>query len=199
MWFKKSSKMENKIFVTLFWFAVIVLLVLLLWNWLSGEKGTYTDHTQMIWDLMGKTVKPKKKVSFESKGETECRRAVEHLTGKLFPKARPNFMLNGVSGHNLELDCYNDELKIAVEYNGEQHYKYIPYFHNSKDAFYNLKYRDDMKQRLCDQNGIILITVPYTVKHDDIEMYIKGYLPDIKTIKTIKREKQSHALHEEQS
>ncbi|MGL4471046.1 MAG: hypothetical protein ACRCT3_12800 [Aeromonas hydrophila] len=167
-------------FEVLFWLAAIVLVILLLRNWMSGEKGTYTDHTTMMWDLLGKSVgvdKSKKKVSFESKGETECRRAVEHITRKTFPKARPNFMLNGVSGHNLELDCYNDELKVAVEYNGEQHYKYIPYFHTSKDAFYNLKYRDDMKQRLCDQNGIVLITVPYTVKHEDIERYIKDRLP----------------------
>jgi hypothetical protein len=178
MWFNKAISIENKMFASLFWLAVIVLVVLLLWNWLSGETGTYTDHTPMMWDLMGKSVsKPKKKASFESKGETECRRAVETLTGKPFPKARPNFMMNGVSGHNLELDCYNDELKIAVEYNGEQHYKYIPYFHTSKDAFYNLKYRDDMKKRLCNQNGITLITVPYTVNNEDIEKYIKNNLP----------------------
>jgi len=176
MWFNKTySKIESKMFVTLFWVAVVVLGILIVWNWLSGEKGTYTDHTTMMWDLMGKNVtKPKKRASFESKGETECRRAIEHIMGKPFPKARPNFLFNGISGHNLELDCYNDELKIAVEYNGEQHYKYIPHFHTSKDVFYNLKYRDDMKKRLCEQNNITLITVPYTVKHDDIENYIKN-------------------------
>ncbi len=172
MWFQKA--IENKMFTILFWTAVIIFIVLVFWNLISGEKGTYTDHTPMMWDLLGKSVKQKKKVSFESKGETECRRAIEHITGKPFPKVRPNFMLNGVSGHNLELDCYNDELKVAVEYNGEQHYKYIPYFHPNKEAFYNLKYRDEMKQRLCEQNNIKLITVPYTVKHEDIEMYIKN-------------------------
>jgi len=80
--------------------------------------------------------------------------------------------MNTVSGSNLELDCYNDEMKIAVEYNGEQHYNYIPYFHNNKDAFTNLKYRDEKKRLLCKKNGILLITVPYTVKHRDIETYI---------------------------
>lgn len=178
MWFKKDTKSENRMFVILFWLAVVVFGLLLIWNWVSGKKGTYTDHTSMMWDLMGKqTSIPKKKVSFESKGEVECRRVVEEATKQPFPKSRPNFMLNGVSGHNLELDCYNDDLKIAVEYNGEQHYKFIPYFHTNKDAFYNLKYRDDMKKRLCEENGIQLIIVPYTVKHDEIEKYIKARLP----------------------
>lgn len=179
MWLSKTrAKLESEIYIIIFWLAVITLCVMLIWNLFSSEKGTYTDHTPMIWDLLGKNVKkPVKRVSFVSKGETECRRAIEHLTGKKFPKARPKFMLNDVSGHNLELDCYNDELKFAVEYNGEQHYKYIPYFHTSKDAFYNLKYRDDMKQRLCDQNGITLIIVPYTIKHDEIENYIRKHLP----------------------
>ncbi|UUT40488.1 Uvr/REP helicase [carnivorous sponge associated iridovirus] len=166
MWFGKTNAMiENKMFLLLFWIAVILLLILLTWNWFSGTEGTYMDHTSMIWDLLGKKVAKPKKVSFESKGETECRRVIEKLLGKPFPKTRPNFMLNEVSGHNLELDCYNDELKLAVEYNGEQHYKYIPYFHKTKDAFYNLKYRDEMKQRLCKQNGVRLITVPYTEKN----------------------------------
>jgi hypothetical protein len=172
MWFLKAK--SDKIFTILFWIGIVVLTIILIWNLLSGKKGTFTDHTNMIWDLMGKHVtKKEKKVTFESKGETECRRAVEHLTNKSFPKKRPTFLLNGVSGQNLELDCYNDEMKIAVEYNGEQHYKYIPYFHPNKDAFYNLKYRDEMKKRLCEENGVKLIIVPYTVKHDKIEKYIE--------------------------
>ena len=47
---------------------------------------------------------------------------------------------------NLELDCFNKELRIGLEYNGVQHYKYVPYFHKNKEAFLNQKYRDDMKE-----------------------------------------------------
>jgi hypothetical protein len=82
-------------------------------------------------------------------------------------------MLNEVSGHQLELDCYNDELKIAVEYNGKQHYEFIPYFHSNKEAFQNMKYRDYMKQKLCSENGVKLIIVPYSVKHQEISDYIE--------------------------
>jgi hypothetical protein len=114
----------------------------------------------------------------ESKGEIECRRVIEKIFNKPFPKARPNFLNNPVTGgyHNLELDCYNDELGIAVEYNGRQHYEYVPYFHNNKEAFYNQKYRDDMKRRICKDNNIILIEVPYDVKFQNIEKFILNQL-----------------------
>lgn len=134
----------------------------------------------MMWSLVTKKYEEpkdsKKKVTFESRGETECRRAVESITGEPFPRARPSFLLNKVSGQNLELDCYNEDLKLAIEYNGEQHYKFIPYFHSSKDAFYNVKYRDQIKKQLCEEAGVKLIIVPYTVKINDIEAYIENKL-----------------------
>lgn len=176
MWFLKNEINQTKTLLWLVGLAGLIMCIIFVWNLLSGEKGSYMDLTPMMIDLMKKDVKPTRKVAFESKGELECRRAVENITGKRFPKSRPGFMLNHISGHNLELDCYNDELKTAIEYNGEQHYKYIPYFHTSKDAFYNLKYRDDIKKRLCEQNNITLITVPHTVKYDNIENYIRQRL-----------------------
>lgn len=175
---------EIKVFITLFILAITILTVLFIFNLFSDKNGTYTDHTQTMWDLFWKkydakepesALSPEKenKKSFESKGEVECRRAIEAITGKPFPKARPPFLRNSVSGSTLELDCYCDELKLAVEYNGEQHYKYIPYFHQNKEAFYNLKYRDEMKQRLCHENGVQLIIVPYTIPLHKIKEFIE--------------------------
>lgn len=173
MWWKEYG------FEVLFIIAVIILVILVIYNLFTGKKGSYNDHTSLIKTLLGKSrsMGPKKKVTFESRGETECRRVIEKLTSKPFPKQRPDFLRNEITGgHNLELDCFNPDLKIAVEYNGEQHYKFIPYFHNSKDAYYNIKYRDDMKKRLCSKNNVHLITVPYTVKLDDIEAFISKEL-----------------------
>ena len=67
-------------------------------------------------------------------------------------------------------------MRLAVEYNGAQHYKYIPYFHRNKEHFMNQKYRDDMKRRICKENGIMLVEVPYTVKIDDIYGYLQKEL-----------------------
>ena len=49
-------------------------------------------------------------------GKKICRREIEKMSGKSFVKIRPDFLKNEKTGSNLELDCFNKELKIAVEY-----------------------------------------------------------------------------------
>lgn len=181
-------------FEFLFWMSVVFLVVMFMVNNLTSRKGTYTDHMPLIKRLLSypdqkksqslssqpSQLDLKKRGPTESKGELECRAVAERLTGKPFPKTRPSFLQNYVtSGHNLELDCYNAELSLGIEYNGQQHYHYTPYFHKSKDAFDNTRYRDDLKQRLCDQAGVRLIVVPYTVK--DIKRYLEDRLLSILT------------------
>ena len=112
-----------------------------------------------------------------SKGEQKCREVMERIYGKPFPTVRPNFLKNPETGRNLELDCYNEELKIAVERHGIQHYVYPNYFHRTKEDFIKQIRRDQFKVNCCDNNGIYLITVPYNVAVDKIEEYIRGYLP----------------------
>ena len=189
-------------FEVLFWMSVVFLVIMFMVNNLTLRKGTYTDHTTLIKrllsypeqkksqrlftrpplqeNLQSNHLQAKKRSPTESKGELECRTVAERLTGKPFPKARPSFLQNYVtSGHNLELDCYNAELGIGIEYNGQQHYHYTPYFHRSRDAFDNIRYRDDLKQRLCNQAGVRLIVVPYIVK--DIKRYLEDRLLSILT------------------
>ena len=113
------------------------------------------------------------KYTTNSKGEIQCKYALENIFKKPFKKVRPNFMFNDITGSNLELDLYNPELKLSVEYSGRQHYQYVPFFHrNGKQDFYNQKYRDKIKKELCHKNGITLIVVPYTVKLHNIEKFI---------------------------
>lgn len=123
-----------------------------------------------------------------SAGERECRRVLEKIFNKPFTCQRPDFLQNDVTStsekkNNLELDCYNSELAIAVEYNGKQHYDYVPFFHKTRDAFYNQKYRDEMKRRLCKENNVALIEVPYSVPIKDIEDYLVKVLKELKLIK----------------
>jgi len=114
-----------------------------------------------------------------SRGEEACRLHMEMLFGVPFAKARPSFMRNPVTGENLELDVYNEDLRLAVEYNGRQHYQFNSHFHNgSNDRFQNQQYRDLIKKQLCEQNGVRLIIVPYTVPLDQIGPYIDNQLSE---------------------
>ena len=170
--------------------SIIVLLTVFLYNIIVGNRGSYMDHSKMLLTETLKELqfpvnnKPRSpfKESRESNGEAECRRAAEKLTGRAFPKARPNFLKNIITGSNLELDCFCEELKIAIEYNGRQHYDYVPYFHSSRDVFYNTRYRDEMKHRLCVENGIRLIVVPYTISTEKIEYFIKNKFKELNII-----------------
>ena len=81
-----------------------------------------------------------------------------HFNAK-FPSIRPDFLKSTYSNKNLELDMYNKDLKLAFEYNGIQHYEPI---YGEKRL--EISQRNDMeKNRLCEQNGVKLITI----KHND--------------------------------
>lgn len=119
----------------------------------------------------------------ESIGEKICRTHMEQRFGKPFIKSRPDFLKNPITNNNLELDCFSDELKLAVEYNGKQHYEFVPRFHKNKEEFYGQKYRDDIKRRLCLENGIDLIEVPFSISHESIPMYLDTLLEKLGKIK----------------
>ena len=153
--------------------SVIFILIFALFR--IGKKGTWSKTYLYNSNLNSPKSKVNQKSSKKtSKGEQECRRVLEKYFNKSFPSCRPDFLRNPVTGgkFNLELDCYNNDLKLAVEYNGAQHYKYIPYFHKNKEAFLNQKYRDDMKRRICKEHRIILIEVPNTVPLKNIELFL---------------------------
>lgn len=78
-------------------------------------------------------------------------------------------------GHCLELDGFNEDLKIAFEYNGYQHYKKNRFVNNDKDLEYR-KHLDELKVKYCKLNNITLIVIPYTIKHIDIVDFIKHEL-----------------------
>lgn len=119
----------------------------------------------------------KKQYGFSSRGEEICRNILERIYSRPFLKCKPDWIVNSKTGRSLELDGYNDELKIAFEYNGIQHYVYPNPFHNCEDQFNKQLYRDRIKQQACDDNQVWLIIVPYTVKYEQIEDYIKTKLP----------------------
>lgn len=98
---------------------------------------------------------------FGSIGEKLCCKILEeYIQRKVILHYRPNFLKNPKTKRNLELDMYDPVTKVAIEYNGAQHYKYVDAFDNDVN---NQQYRDKLKLELCNKEGVYLIVVPYTI------------------------------------
>jgi len=162
----------------LFLLIIAILFIYIIFRKKNVKKyhKTYSSLFDMIFNSLTKSGKWKDKCKKKNKTEEKCRRIIERIYSAKFPSCRPDFLRSPVTGKNLELDCYNERLGIAIEYNGRQHYSYTPHFHKSKKNFYSQVHRDDWKRKRCKEMGIKLIEIPYWISPDKLEAYIKKEL-----------------------
>ena len=113
---------------------------------------------------------------FTSKGEAICKKVLEAIFEKEFVSKRPKWLINPLTKRCLELDCYNKELNIALEYNGIQHYKWPNFTGQSYKEYLDQNRRDIYKKQVCKKRGIFFIEVPYTIKKNKIQEFIKNEL-----------------------
>jgi hypothetical protein len=96
------------------------------------------------------------------RSEELARKLMEELYGEKFQKVRPEWL------GGLELDGYNEDLKIWFDYNGIQHDKYRPHFHrNGIEDLYKQQKRDHRKYEICKERGIHLIVIPNEYSYQD--------------------------------
>jgi hypothetical protein len=110
------------------------------------------------------------------KRERRCREWFENRFKKPFPKARPRWLKNH-TGRCLELDGYCEELSIAFEHNGEQHYKPCRFSVNQTEEeimknFEDQQQKDILKAKLCAEQGIELVIIPY---NKNVDKFLEDY------------------------
>jgi len=65
-----------------------------------------------------------------------------------------------IVGTKMSLDFFNANEKVAIEVQGDQHTKYVPYFHGGHKVNYlSQLQRDNDKLKFCDINGIKLVEI----------------------------------------
>lgn len=168
-----DKRWELMVGLSILFFLVLIIFYKPISAWLR-DKEEFNFFARHTWDRSDKRGAPIKK-----KNETRCREIMESIFQRPFPSVRPSFLKRS-NGYALELDGYNKDLKLAFEYQGVQHYKYSPdRFHKSIKDYEEQVQRDNDKRHLCKKAGITVVYIPYTVKYQNLESYIRKELRDL--------------------
>lgn len=113
----------------------------------------------------------------ESKGE---KRVAKYLDSKNIEYERQYKFDECRSKDKLPFDFYIPSLNVAIEYDGEDHYKINKRSKNESyervfNRFVGTKVRDTIKTVYCKENNIKLIRIPYT-EYDNIEKILEKEL-----------------------
>lgn len=134
-------------------------------KWQCGKCGN-------SWEASLKNIKNGKWCPYcKNKNELATREVFERLTGGAFPLRRGLFEAN----RRWQLDGYCPELGVAFEYNGRQHYEYMPVFHrNGEEDLKKQKERDAriLEDALELDQPVYIIVVPYWLSVEDRKTFI---------------------------
>ena len=101
-----------------------------------------------------------------SRGETLVRDILNKLNIDFIEQYRDH---NCKYKLKLSFDFYLPEYNTIIEYQGLQHYRYVPSFQSGK-VFKEGQIRDDIKRKYCKDNNINLIEIPYNEKNVEREI-----------------------------
>lgn len=138
-----------------------------------NTKSLFKHSCGFVWSitpahlLYNKTGCPK----CQYKDSKACKIIQKQLDDLGLSYERERFLNNSLQRFDFYLEI--DNKKYAIEYNGEQHYKYNSFFHgNDISVFEKYQERDKRKQQYCIDNDIELIIIPYTFTNNEIRAYI---------------------------
>lgn len=138
----------------------------------EGEMGLYTDN--LLYAINPNARYSETLPSNASAGERKCAEICASLFGsdkRVLYQYRDQNLQNPDTQRSLEFDIFYPELRFAVEYQGQQHYRDSEHF-NSR-AVYQMA-RDQLKAVRAREFRICLVTIPYTYTNDQIRTVIRG-------------------------
>ena len=115
------------------------------------------DGNFSVWHLTGNISKG----SIENKSSYHLQ--ARQIIKKIYPTMQilEEVPIGPRKSETLYLDFYIPLIKKCIEVHGEQHYKFIPYYHSNKLAFLKAQKRDKDKEEWCDINGIKYVALAF--------------------------------------
>lgn len=107
--------------------------------------------------------------------ESQVRKVFEDIFKVGFKSIRPDFLKNPNTGFNLELDGYNEQLKIAFEYDGRTHYEEWDVRNPGRLQY--VQKNDLLKNKLCELSNVTLFRIPYW-ESLNLRAYIENLVKD---------------------
>jgi hypothetical protein len=154
------------------------------YDWLIGKKRY--DKTGKFQDVLDEIEQIQKELGIKKEwwGEKTTKDILEEMGfNGVVNKHRYEECKNSISCRQYEFDVYlpynknnykitknNPEFSIIpktgviFEYDGRQHFEFIPYFHKTEEKFNSQIFRDKEKNLFCKNNNIKLVRIPYTSK-----------------------------------
>lgn len=110
-----------------------------------------------------------------TKSESYAISILESITNEKFPTVNPDWLK--FKGKNLELDGYNDKLKLALEFSGPLHTKWYP-SKEPYEKYFERLCRDYAKKIICKRNKVNLIVLDMSLKRHNWRSYILSRMYD---------------------
>lgn len=117
----------------------------------------------------------------QSKSEAFALSELTRLIGAKFQTTNPSWLRwrNPFTGKTscLELDGYNEKLKIALEFSGPLHTKWFPAVESYKEYLTRVL-KDEAKKEICAKNGVCLIVLDMSLPRRHYRDYFASRLYD---------------------
>lgn len=112
--------------------------------------------------------------------EERVRNILNNIFKSSFIKSYPKWNINNKTGKLLELDGFSEELNIAFEYQGTQHFELA--FNKNLEEVQQQQERDKIKKENCENNNIKLIIVEANRHRDNYKTTMEAILNGINKI-----------------
>lgn len=117
--------------------------------------------------------------------EERCRQCIEFIFGQKFPNVW-GIIKNSKTNRNMQFDGYNESLKMAFEYQGEQHYSWGNCRgrteEKKKQNFIKIINNDQEKVKLCKEKNIQLIQIKYFENYKEDQQYLEHIIRELKIL-----------------